>query len=503
MMRASKAGARQWRGTLSTAALAGAVALVLAGCAVGPDYRRPEVARPARFKEAGDWKVADPRDGVTRGAWWSVYGDPMLDALEQRLVQSNQSLAAAEAAYRSASAVARQAEASLWPTLTASAGITRSQSPVSTSQAGTAGSGRPQSGTTTTGPSNLRQAQVAASWEPDLWGGLRRAAENGRESATASLRDYEAARLSLTAELATDYFDLRVADATEKLLQETLEGYQRSLKITQNQYAVGVAGRVDVAEAETQLRSTAAQAVDVQIQRSQLEHAIAVLVGVAPAEFSIPVDSDWKPPTADTPVLVAGELLERRPDIAAAERRVAAANAEIGVARAAWFPTLTLSAAGGYESLAASHWFTLPNRFWSLGPQLAETLFDGGRRRAVSAQAWAAYDEAVANYRQTALAAFQDVEDSLVSLRVLREESDLQQSAVKSARETVTLTLNQYKAGTVSYLNVVTVQATALTNERTQLSIVGRQLGGSVGLIRGLGGGWDPAAAPPPAPPGR
>ena len=471
-------------------ALALLVGVVLAGCAVGPDYHRPSVAAPAQFKEAGEWKLADPRDNVARGAWWQVYQDPVLDGLEERVMRSNLTLVAAEAAYRSASAVARQAEASLWPTLTASAGITRSQQPTTTSSAATGSVVR-------AGLSNVRTAQLSASWEPDLWGGLRRAAEAGRANASASLGDYEAARLTITAELATDYFDLRVADATAKLLQETLQGYERSLKITQNQFAAGVAGRVDVAEAETQLKSTAAQAVDIGIQRAQLEHAIAVLVGVAPADFSIPVDDHWTPMMPDTPIIVAGDLLERRPDIAAAERRVAAANAQIGVARAAWFPTLSLSAAGGYESFAASHWFTLPNRFWSLGPQLAETLFDGGRRRAVSAQASAQYDSAVATYRLTALQAFQDVEDSLVSLRVLRDEVDLQQAAVKSARETVVLTLNQYKAGTVSYLTVVTVQATALANERTALSIVGRQLVGSVGLVRGLGGGWDPKATTP------
>ncbi len=474
-------------------ALAAVVGLVLVGCAVGPDYHRPPVAVPARFKEAGDWKIAEPRDGVARGAWWRVYRDPILDDLEERVMKANLTLASAEAAYRSASAVARQAEASLWPTLTASAAITRSQQPVGTSTTTPGAVSR-------TGLSNLRTAQVSASWEPDLWGGLRRAAEAGRATASASLGDYEAARLSVTAELATDYFDLRVADATAKLLQETLEGYQRSLKITQNQFAAGVAGRVDVAEAETQLKSTAAQAVDIGIQRAQLEHAIAVLVGVAPADFSIAVDDGWTPTLPDTPIVVAGELLERRPDIAAAERRVEAANAQIGVARAAWFPTLSLSAAGGYESFAASHWFTLPNRFWSLGPELAETLFDAGRRRAVSAQAQAGYDSAVATYRLTVLQAFQDVEDSLVTLRVLREEVELQQAAVKSARETAVLTLNQYKAGTVSYLNVVTVQETALVNERTALSIVGRQLVGSVGLVRGLGGGWDPSSGAPPRP---
>lgn len=470
----------RWRRRGPARPLTLGLVLLCSGCAVGPDYRRPAVAVPSRFKEAGEWKPAEPRDDVARGSWWDVYEDPTLNELEERAMRANQTVAAAEAAYRSASAAARGAEAALWPSLTAVVGVTRAQ------QAG----GSPTIG-------NLRSAQAEASWELDLWGGLRRAVESGRATAAASLGDYEAARLSTAAELATDYFDLRVADSTEKLLRETLQAYERSLKITQNQFAAGIVGRVDVAEAETQLKSTAAQAVDVLVQRAQLEHAIAVLVGVAPGDFSIPVDDGWQAHLPDTPAIVAADLLERRPDVAAAERRVAAANAKIGVATAAWYPTLSLSAAGGYESLASSHWFTLPNRFWSLGPQLAETLFDGGKRSAASAQARADYDAAVASYRATALAAFQNVEDSLVALRVLREEADLQQAAVRSARETEALTLNQYKAGTVSYLNVVTVQATALANQRSELAIIGRQLQGSVGLIRGLGGGWR-APAPPP-----
>ncbi len=458
--------------------------LAAAGCAVGPDYRRPDVAAPAAFKEAASWQLATPRDETVRGAWWEIYRDPVLNSLEQRATKGNQSILAADAAYRAAAAIARQAEASLWPTLGASAGITRSQQAVGTARANSIQSAP------TSGLNNLRTAELTASWEVDLWGGLRRSAESSRASAAATLGDYEAAKLSLAAELAVDYFDLRVADATQGFLNETVAGYERSLKISQNQYAAGIVGRVDVAEAETQLASTRAQAIDVGIQRAQLEHAIAVLIGVPPAEFSVAVDPAWTAPSPDVPLGVAGDLLERRPDIAAAERRVVAANAQVGVASAAWFPTLTLNATGGYQSVAASQWFSLPNRFWSVGPELAETLFDAGRRRAVSAQARAAYDQAVANYRQTTLQAFQDVEDSLVSLRVLKDEIATQDMAVKSAREAARLTLNQYKAGTVSYLSVVTVQETALQNERAAISLIGRQLAGSVGLVRGLGGGW-------------
>ncbi len=470
-----------------TLMIATTFAMLLGGCAAGPNYRPVAVAKPLEFKEASGWKVAEPRDEVKRGPWWSVFNDSILDGLESRLLQGNQSLAASEAAYRTAEALARQAQSSLWPTLNASAGITRSQQGGAAYKAASAGP-------VSTGLSNLHIAQLSASWEPDLWGSLRRTAEVGKDTALASLRDYQSARLSLSAELATAYFNLRVADATAKLLDDTVAGYRRALTITQNQFAAGVVGRVDVAEAQTQLDATSAQAVDIRIQRAQFEHVIAVLIGVPPSDFEIAADYTWQPSLPEIPLRVASELLERRPDVAAGERRVAAANAQVGVASAAWFPTLMLSAAGGYETLASSNWFTLPNRFWSLGPQLAESLFDGGRRRAVSAQARAAYDAAVANYRQTALQAFQDVEDSLVTLKGLNTERELQDAAVKSARESALLTFNQYRAGTVSYSTVVAVQQTQLANERADLAIVGRQLAGSVGLIRGMGGDWDPSA---------
>lgn len=466
----------------------------LSGCAAGPDYSRPAVNVPGEFKEASAWKIAEPRDGERRGEWWTVYADPVLDDLESRAQKGSQTLLAAEAAYRAASASARQAEATLWPTVGVDAGLTRSQQAAGISRSASGS----QNVVIAKGPTTLRSAQITASWELDLWGSLRRAAEAGRATAAASLADYEAAKLSIAAELATDYFDLRVADATGALLAATVAGYERSLAITRNQYAAGVAGRVDVAQAEAQLKATEAQAVDVGVQRAQLEHAIATLIGVPPAQFSIEPLADWQPRLPAVPALVAADLLERRPDIAAAERRVAAANAQIGVASAAWYPTLSLSAAGGYESLAASHWFSLPNRFWSVGPALAATLFDAGRRHAVSDQARAGYDQSVANYRQTALQAFQDVEDSLVALRLLHEEIELQRQAAGAARESATLTLNQYRAGTVSFLSVVTVQSTALANERTVLSLVGRELAASVGLIRGLGGGWQPLPQAPP-----
>jgi len=325
---------------------------------------------------------------------------------------------------------------------------------------------------------------------------VRRTVEAGEATAQASVADLEAAKLSAQAQLAEDYFLLRAQDAQIRLLTETVDAYQKSLQLTRNQYAVGVAARADVAQAETQLKSTQAQALDAGVQRAQLEHAIAVLLGKAPANFSIapePVATTFPP----IPLGLPSELLERRPDIAAAERRTAAANAQVGVAEAAFFPSLTLSATGGFQSSVLSQLFTLPSRYWSLGPALAATIFDAGLRRAQTAQAMATYDENVANYRQTVLAGFQEVEDNLAALRILEQEAAVQDEAVKSARESLTITLNQYRAGTANYLAVVVAQAVALSNQRTALTILGRRLTASVTLIKALGGGWDAAQLPP------
>jgi NodT family efflux transporter outer membrane factor (OMF) lipoprotein len=454
-------------------------ALVLAACAVGPDYRRPEVPVSADFKEAREWKQAEPREAIDRGRWWAIYGDPVLDGLEAQVGVGNQSLKQAEATFRAARALAEQAQASLWPVLSASAGLTRSQSGAARV------TGAPSAGITT-----LRTAELDASWEIDLWGGLRRAAEVGRESARASHGDLEAARLSLQAQLASDYFQLRAADATRHLLDETLTAFEKSTQITRNQYAAGVAAKSDVMLAEEQLESARAQALDVDVGRAQLEHAIAVLIGKTPAEFTLaPGGLDAKLP--GVPLGLPSDLLERRPDVAAAERRVASANAQVGVVTAAFFPTLTLAAAGGFQSTQASHWFSLPNRYWSVGPTLAETLFDFGKRSGVSAQARAEYEVAVATYRQTVLASFQSVEDNVAALRILEAEAGAQDAAVAHARQVVELTLNQYKAGTVSFLSVVTVQATALADERAAVSILGRRFAASVALVAALGGGWN------------
>ena len=460
-----------------------AAAIVLSGCAVGPDYRRPALTVPADFKEAREWKQADPRDNFDRGRWWSMYGDPVLDELEAGIEVASQNLRLAEAQYRAAQGLATQAESALWPVLTASASITRSHS--GSGQTTVAPGGAVVSG----GTSTTRNAALAASWEVDLWGGLRRAAEVGHEAARASHADLEAARLSLQSQLATDYFQLRAADVTRRLLDETILAYEKSAQITRNQYAAGIVAKSDVFIADEQLQATRAQAIDVQIGRAQLEHAIAILIGKAPADFTLaPAGLDARLPSV--PLGLPSDLLERRPDVAAAERRVARANAQVGVATAAFFPTLTLAAQGGFQSRTSQNWFSAPNRYWSIGPALAATLLDFGKRRGVSEQARAQYDEAVATYRQTVLTSFQAVEDNLAALRLLEAEAAAQQAAVDQARQVVELTRNQYKAGTVSYLNVVTVQATALADERAAVSIEQRRFTASVALVAALGGGW-------------
>jgi len=475
------------RASLIAAAIAGAVSL-LAACTLGPNYARPGVEAPAAYKEAQGWKPAQPRENEPRGPWWRVFGDPQLDALVREVEVSNQTIKAAEARVREARALTQQAQAAFFPIVTANAGATRS--------GGRGSAGQSVDNSQGGGPRNNFNVALDVNWEIDLWGRVRRTVEAGEATAQASVADLEAAKLSAQAQLAQDYFLLRAQDAQIRLLNDTVDAYQKSLKLTQNQYAVGVAARADVAQAETQLKSTQAQALDAGVQRAQLEHAIAVLLGKAPADFSIAPEAvaTTFPPI---PPGLPSELLERRPDIAAAERRTAAANAQVGVAEAAFFPSLTLSATGGFQSSVLSQLFSLPSRYWSLGPALAQTLFDAGLRRAQTAQAMATYDENVANYRQTVLAGFQEVEDNLAALRILEQEALVQDDAVKSARESLTITLNQYRAGTANYLAVVVAQATALSNERAALAILGRRLTASVTLIKALGGGWDAAQLPP------
>ena len=461
------------------------VAAFLAGCTVGPDYVRPSATVPAAYKEGFAWQPARPSDHLGRSNWWAIFGDPGLDRLIAQINITNQTLIASEAQFRQAVSLADQARAGLFPTVTAGLQETRSRP---------SGSTGPVTGIPTT-KRTIFSAPLNFSWEADVWGRIRRSVESGDSSAQASAADLENARLSAQAQLAQDYFQLRALDSQKRLLEQTIEGYAKSLELTNNRYRAGVAARVDVAQAETQLKSTQAQLLDLGIQRSQLEHAIATLIGTAPSEFSItPAELFAQPPSI--PPGLPAELLERRPDIAAAERRMAAANAQIGVAAAAWFPTATLSATYGFQAATAAQWFTLPSRFWSIGPALAETIFDGGRRRAVGDQAVAAYDASVANYRQAVLTGFQEVEDNLVALRILEEEGRVQAEASAAAQQALQVSLNQYKAGIATYLQVITAQATALSNQRSVADILGRRMTASVLLVKALGGGWDAAALP-------
>lgn len=466
------------------------IATLAAGCAVGPDYVRPKIDAPAAFKEAQDWKQAQPKDDQPHGAWWEIYADAQLNTLMSQIAISNQNVLLAEANYRKARALVDASEASYFPTLGLSASSARSHQGNSTTANNIGTTTGTNTSSTARGITRNNTLSSTASWEPDLWGKVRRTVESNATGAEASAADLANAQLSAQAELAQDYFQLRAQDTQKKLLDDTVAAYQKSSQLTKNRYAAGVVAKADVVQADTQLKSTQAQAIDLEVQRAQYEHAIAVLIGKAPAEFSLPVAS-LDTPVPVLPVAIPSELLERRPDIAAAERLVASANAQIGVATAAFFPSLTLNASGGYQSSSFSKWLSAPYQFWSLGPQIAATLFDGGARRAQVRQAEAGYDASVATYRQTVLSAFQAIEDDLVQLRVLQAETEVQKSAVAAAEEALTLTLNQYKAGTVSYLNVITAQATALGNRRSLAQLDSRRLVASVLLVRDMGGGWD------------
>ncbi|MGA2550966.1 MAG: efflux transporter outer membrane subunit [Burkholderiaceae bacterium] len=458
---------------------------VLAGCSVGPDYVKPQAPVATRFKELEGWKVAEPSDGQIRGRWWEIYSDSTLNGLMDEVEKANPTLAQAEATYRQERALVAQARAAFFPTVGVSASQTRSGNAPAAPGVPVSRSGGPLIST-------LDNVGLDASWEPDLWGLVRRNVESSEANAVSSLATLADTRLSLQSELAIDYFQLRGLDTTTKLLTETVDAYQKALKLTQNQYAVGVAQLSDVVLAQTQLVSTQAQLVNVGVQRTQLEHAVAVLAGKPPSELTIaanPLTTDSLVPPA--PAGVPSALLERRPDISAAERKVAAANAQIGVATAAYFPTLTLAATGGFEGPSFGHLLTIPNRIWSIGPDLAETIFDGGARSAQVDAARAVYDQDVASYRATVLTAFQNVEDALSALRILEQEDKLQQDAVKLAQRSLDLELNRYKAGTVSYADVITAQTTLLTNQETEVNLLSQRVGYTVSLIKALGGGWD------------
>jgi len=462
----------------SRLALALAVSLALCACAITRVAPPPPVAPPAQYKEAGPWQRAAAQAPVP-DAWWQLFGDPVLDGLQQRLVIGNENLKAAVARVASARATLDASRSALWPTLSAGASATRSRNAQSTSTLAVERS-----------PSNSVSLSANASWELDLWGRLSQAVSGAQASLQASADDLAAARLSAQATLAQTYFSLRAAEAQQALLERSVQAYQRSLDLTQARYSSGVAAQSDVLQAQTQLKSTQAQALESGAQRAQLEHAIAVLLGEPPSALTLE-RSDALPAPPAVPEMLPASLLERRPDIAAAQRRVMAAYAQIGVADAAFFPSLTLSTSGGYRGTSLANLVSAPNLFWSLGPALAQAILDGGQRRLASAQARASADEATATYRQAVLTALQEVEDNLVLAEHLQREAQLQQEALDSAQRALQITLDQYRAGTVSYLNVVTAQTAALTSERSLLDVRNRQLAALNQLLKNIAGRWD------------
>ena len=482
--------------TYQAAALgASALALILAGCTVGPNYRTPTAATAPAWKENaipppnppnGHWTQAEPSDAVLRGNWWQMYGDPELNTLEEKVAVSNQSLRAATEQYFQAREQVRVARSQYYPTLAAGPSAERTRE--SYNQANTVKG-------VSTYQYNTFSVDGQAQWEPDLWGQVRRTVEASRANAQASAAQLANVELSLRAELAADYFEMRGLDAQKELLDHTVASYQDYLKLTEIRFHGGVATESDVALAQTQLDTTRAQDIDVGVARAQYEHAIATLIGVPAPSFSLPpMPLGTKIPAI--PVGVPSQLLERRPDIAAAERQADAANAQIGIAIAAYYPNISLTGDGGFLSGAAGTWIQGPGEMWSLGASATELLFDAGRRHALTQQARDAYLQQVANYRQTVLSAFEDVEDNLAALRILDQESVAQARAVADAQRSLAISTRQYKGGVATYLQVLTAQTVQLSNERTQADIATRQFVASVQLIRALGGGWNTSQLP-------
>ena len=450
--------------------LALAAALMCAGCAVGPAYHAPAAVQPAVFKEAAGWVQAAPADTLERGPWWTLFGDPLLNTLAAQVEVSNQNVAAAVAAYAQARALVQEQRASLFPSVDLTAGATRS-------------GGGPN------GTANQMRLSLGGSWEPDIWGRLRAGVTGASASAQASAADLAGARLSAQGELATDYFSLRQTDAQRALLVETIAGYQRVLQITQNRFNAGIAAKSDVLQAQTQLANARVDELTLARQRAQFEHAIAVLIGKAPADFSLP-EATWAASVPAVPLGVPSTLLQRRPDIAAAERRVAAANEQIGIARTAYYPSIGLSGAYGTGGSRVGDLFKASNALWSFGLSAAENLFNGGATRARVAGAQAAHEQAVARYRQSVLDAFADVENQLSATHVLGEQQDLRRQASEAADQVEAQTLNRYKAGQVSYAEVVQSQQTALTARRAVIQTQADRQTTAVALIQSLGGGW-------------
>lgn len=461
-----------------------AVCLLFAGCAVGPRYSRPPAPAPTDFKETPpNWKQAQPSNQVQRGKWWEIYQDPELNALEEKVSVSNQSLKAAQAQFDQARALLRYYRADLYPTVNVGASATRERF----------SSNRPLSNSTISGTTNDLILRADMAYEPDVWGRVRSNVAAYRANAQTSFADLESVSLSLHSELATDYFQARELDAEAQLLDSTVGSYEKALELTQNRYQGGVASQVDVAQAQTQLETARAQDIDVKAARTQFEHAIAVLIGEPASSYSLPVSALNTIPPVIPPGLPS-QLIERRPDVAASERQMAAANANIGVVRALYFPLFNFPPTAGFESTDITKWLTGPSGFASVGISAVVTAFDVGRRRAANDQARAAYNQAVANYQQSVLTAYQEVEDNLAELRLLEQEAATQAAAVAAAEHSLALSQNRYQGGVTGYLEVTTAQTVALADERAAVQIAGRRMVDSVLLIKALGGGFDAAS---------
>jgi NodT family efflux transporter outer membrane factor (OMF) lipoprotein len=457
---------------------------LLAGCAVGPKYKTPTVPAPPAYKEMGNWKSAQPSDQNLGGNWWEIFQDAQLNALEQQINVSNQNLKAAVAQYQEARGALRYARADYYPTISAAPSATRQR--YSDNRPGSAARGT---------TFNDFVLPVDLSYQVNAWGRVSKNVESYREQAQASAADLAVVNLTMHADLAVDYFAARTLDAEEKLLQDTVGQYQQALQLNEERYKGGLASEVEVEQARTILETTQAQLVDVGVTRAQYEHAAAVLVGKPPADFSLPALPLTTPPPV-IPVGVPSELLERRPDIAAAERQVASANAQVGLAKTAYYPLVNIIGSGGFESGTITTLFQGPSALWSIGASVAETIFDGGRRHALNDETKAAYDSTVASYRQTVLTAFQQVEDNLAALRILEQEAGVQATAVQSARRSLALSNTRYEGGVTSYLEVITAQNAALSDEVTAVNILGRRMASAVLLIQALGGGWDRSNLP-------
>ena len=461
-------------------------ALELTGCVVGPKYHQPAVQAPPAYKEVGDWKPAQPNDQNLGGSWWTIFQDPQLNELEDQINVSNQNLKAAEAQFRQSRATLRYYRADYYPTVTTAPSATRQRT----------SSRRPPPTSTFDGITyNDFVLPFDVSYQADVWGRVRKNVESYREQAQASAADLATVNLSMHADLAVDYFQARSLDAEEQLLNTTVTQYEQALELTENRFQGGIASEVEVEQSKTILQTTRAQAIDVGVARAQYEHAVAILIGKPPAEFSLPPLPLTAPPP-HIPLGMPSDLLERRPDIASAERLVASANAQIGVAKSAYYPTISLGASGGFESSAITTLINGPSGLWSIGLSAAETIFDAGRRRALTDQARAAYDSQVATYRQTVLNGFQQVEDNLAAVRILENEAKVQDEAVVAAQHSLDLSITRYKGGVTSYLEVITAQNAALTDEVTAVNILGRRMANTVLLIQALGGGWDRSSLP-------